>query len=93
MLSFPRPSADEISDSYRSSLLLASYVRFRRRQLGMSVTYAAELAGLQFEQWAALEVGWVPARGSTELYSVAGTLKVDTDSLLRLAGISRTEAA
>jgi len=92
MLFFSRSSVDEISDRYWSSILLAIFVRFHRQQLGMSVSYAADLAGLQFEQWAALEAGWVPTRGSGQLYSVAGTLKVNTDSLLRLAGMSRTEA-
>ena len=62
MLSFSRPSGEEISDSYWSTLLLAISVCFHRQQLGMSVSYAADLAGFQFEQWAALETGWVPAR-------------------------------
>jgi hypothetical protein len=59
----------------------------------MSIGYAAELAGIQFPNWVALETGWVPERGSIQLYSIAGTLKVDTENLLQLAGISRTEAA
>jgi hypothetical protein len=88
-----RPSLGENSDFYCCNLLLATFVRYRRQQLRMSVSYAAELAGIQYMQWAELEAGWVPARGSTQLYSIAGTLKVDTDSLLQLANVSRTEAA
>jgi hypothetical protein len=88
-----RPFVDESWDNYGCYLLLATFVRQRRQQLRMSVSYAAYLAGIQTAQWAALETGWVPERGSTQLHSIAGTLKVNTESLLQLATISRVEAA
>ena len=74
-------------------LSFAAFIRARRRQLRMPVSYAADLAGIRFSQWLDLENGWVPARGAPCLYSVAGTLKVSTKRLLQLADASRTEAA
>jgi hypothetical protein len=93
IISFFRAYADENTVNRRDDLLLANFVRDRRKQLGMSICYAADLAGIEIAQWVALESGWVPGRHSNELYSIAGTLKVDTSTLLSLAGSSRTDAA
>ena len=56
---------------------LACYTRKRREDLGLSLECAAELAGLEMSEWAALESGWVPNPDDLALIrSIAGTLEV-----------------
>ena len=56
---------------------LARYTRKRREELGLSLERAAELAGLEVSEWAALESGWVPNPDDIALIrSIAGTLEV-----------------
>ena len=47
------------------------------RSGGLSLECAAELAGLEMSEWAALESGWVPNPDDLALIrSIAGTLEV-----------------
>jgi transcriptional regulator with XRE-family HTH domain len=56
---------------------LACYTRKRREELGLSLECAAELAGLEMSEWAALESGWVLNPDDLALIrSIAGTLEV-----------------
>ena len=57
---------------------LARYTRKRREELGLSPERAAELAGLESSEWAALESGWwMPASDNLPLIrAIAGTLEV-----------------
>jgi Helix-turn-helix domain len=57
---------------------LARYTRQRREKLGLSLERAAELAGLEMSEWAALESGWwLPASNNFPLIrAIAGTLEV-----------------
>jgi hypothetical protein len=57
-------------------LTLAYYVRYRRRQLGLSVPEAAALAGMELSQWYALEQGWIPSERDSRLNAIAETLEV-----------------
>src|ERR1700687_1578410 len=71
------------------SLRLATALRIRRVQLlRMTIKEAAELAGLEPEQWSALESGWIPAMGDRLWiwFTLAGTLQVTVDKLFHLAG-------
>jgi transcriptional regulator with XRE-family HTH domain len=54
---------------------LARYTAARREQLGLTVTEAAELSGLQISEWLGLEDGWVPEDVAT-LRAIAGALRV-----------------
>jgi hypothetical protein len=57
---------------------LARYTRQRREELDLSLERAAELAGLEMSEWAALESGWwMPASDNFPLIrAIAGTLEV-----------------
>ena len=56
---------------------LARYTRKRRTDLGLSLEHAAELAGLEFSQWCALESGWVPdSENLSVIRAIAATLEV-----------------
>jgi hypothetical protein len=92
MIFLSRSAYSECS-SLSNDLLLATFLRYRRQQMMLTLEDAADLAGLTIRQWKALESGWVPAPDSTQLYAIAGTLEVNTSSLLQLADISRTRAA
>ena len=56
---------------------LASYTRKRREELNLSLERAADLAGLEISEWAALESGWwMPASDNFPLIrAIAGTLE------------------
>ena len=57
---------------------LARYTRKRREELGLSLERAAELAGLEMSEWAALESGWwMPDPDNLPMIrAIAGTLEV-----------------
>jgi hypothetical protein len=57
-------------------LTLAHYIRWERRQLGLSVPEAARLAGMELSEWYALEDGWIPAERDPRLHAIAETLEV-----------------
>jgi transcriptional regulator with XRE-family HTH domain len=71
-----------------NALALASMVRRRRQNLGMSVERAADLSGLQVSEWRALETGWAPDKFCV-LSAVAQTLDVGYLRLSFLAEVSR----
>ena len=57
---------------------LACYTRKRREELGLSLECAAELAGLEMSEWAALESGWwIPEPNNFPMIrAIAGTLEI-----------------
>jgi hypothetical protein len=67
--------------------LLARYVDRRRRELGLSVEQAADLAGIEASQWVALENGWLPDLPLVQ--SIAGTLQVRWTDLDLMCLLSR----
>ena len=70
---------------------LARYTAARREQLGLTITEAAQLSGLQISEWVGLEDGWVPEDLAT-LRAIAGTLRVrwtDYHMLAFLAGFGQ----
>jgi transcriptional regulator with XRE-family HTH domain len=69
-------------------LLLASCIRRRREELGLSIERAAQLTGLEISQWYALEAGWVPSEESGLLEAIAGTLEVSFPCVLFVADVS-----
>ena len=78
-------SADQPADL---GLLLASCIRRRREELGLSIGRAAQLAGIESYQWLALEAGWVPDLESGLLDAIAGTLEVSSPCVLFVADVS-----
>ena len=56
-------------------MLLASCIRHRREELGLSIERAAQLSGMVVSEWYALEAGWVPDDESGLLRAIAGTLE------------------
>ena len=69
-------------------LILAVWIQRRRRELHLSTAAAAELAGIAFSEWCALEQGWVPEDLST-IQAIAGTLEVLWPELSLVAKIAR----
>ena len=69
-------------------LLLASCIRHRREELGLSIERAAQLCGIEPSQWQALEAGWVPDLESGLLEAIAGTLEVSFPDVLFMADVS-----
>ena len=71
--------------------ILARYTRQRRDELGLSLERAAELAGLEMSEWAALESGfWAPDPDNLPMIrAVAATLEVSwvDSSLLALMAV------
>jgi len=67
---------------------LGRYIEGRRRELNMLIERAAELAGIEFSEWCALEAGWVPSDENT-LGAVAETLEVTRSQIAILAMIAR----
>jgi hypothetical protein len=81
------------SPRYGLRFTLANFVRCRRQHLHMSIPQAAELAGISFTEWNAIEDGYLPDPGSISLHCIGGALQVRTRSLLHLCAISRAQAA
>jgi Helix-turn-helix domain len=69
------------------ALWLGGYVEHRRAELGLSMTEAAELAGMELSEWGALEAGWVPSDDGV-LHAIADTLQVHWPDLRFLAFIA-----
>ena len=76
------------SDRIHNALALANCVQRRRENLHMSIERAADLAGMQFSAWFALEAGWVPDALDV-LRAVAETLEVGYLQLSCLAEVSK----
>lgn len=58
-----------------------------RKQTGLSVEDAAELAGMQASEWAAIEAGSVP-RSTARLKTMARALDVSLGELVNLVQLS-----
>ena len=69
-------------------LLLASCIRNRREDLGLSIERAAQLTGFEPSQWQALEAGWVPELESGLLKTIAETLEASLPHVFFIADVS-----
>ncbi len=58
-----------------------SWVRRRRFELGLRLTRAASLMGIDKSAWESLEQGWIPAADTNFWRSLASTLQVRFDDL------------
>jgi alpha/beta superfamily hydrolase len=67
---------------------LARYVEGRRRELNLLIQRAAELAGMEFSEWCALEAGWVPTDENT-ISAIGEVLEVGRSQIAVLAMIAR----
>ena len=67
---------------------LARFVSQRRQDGGMTMAYAAALAGITVPEWAAVEAGWVP-EDERVLCSIATALNVVEEQIILLALIAR----
>jgi DNA-binding XRE family transcriptional regulator len=65
--------------------LFANFVQHRRLQLRMTCSEAAELAGLPFFTWVAIESGWHSELSDNLVLTMAGTLEVSVDVIRRLS--------
>jgi hypothetical protein len=74
-VSTPRHQTLSAGQSADLGLLLASCIRRRREELGLSIECAAQLTGIETPQWQALETGWVPSEESGLLDAIAETLE------------------
>ena len=70
------------------SFALAGYIERRRRELNMLIQRAAELTGIEFSEWCALEAGWVPTDDNT-ISAIAEVLEVGRTQIFVLAMIAR----
>ena len=70
------------------SMVMARYITNRRNSLGLTVTQAAALSGLQLSEWLGLEEGWVPQDQGT-ICAIAATLRISWTQLDTLALIVR----
>jgi len=62
----------------------AYFVEHRRLQLRMTCSEAAELAGMAFSTWVAIESGWHSELSDNLVFTIAGTLEVSADLIRRL---------
>lgn len=67
---------------------LARFVSQRRKDGGMTIAYAAALAGITVAEWAAVEAGWVP-EDERVLCPIATALNVVEEQIIFLALIAR----
>jgi hypothetical protein len=67
---------------------LARYVEGRRREFNLLIERAAELAGMEFTEWCALEAGWVPTDEGT-ISAIGEVLEVGRSQIAVLAMIAR----
>jgi hypothetical protein len=89
MFSEPNQTPVSAADRILHSLILASFIERRRKELSLTVERAAALAGIELSQWYALECGWVPADRSV-LRAVADTLQVCYVQISFLAEVSES---
>jgi len=68
--------------------IFAKAIQYNRQARGLSVQDAAQLAGMEVSEWAAIEAGAVP-RTEGELYAIAGTLEIGYDRLFNLVLLCR----
>jgi hypothetical protein len=67
---------------------LARFVESRRRELNLLIQRAAELAGMEFSAWCALEAGWAPSDEGT-ISAIGEVLEVGRSQIVILAMIAR----
>jgi transcriptional regulator with XRE-family HTH domain len=68
--------------------IFAKAIRHNRQARGLSVEDAAQLAGMEASEWAAIEAGSVP-QTTAQLHALAGTLEIGYDRLLNLVLLCR----
>jgi hypothetical protein len=57
--SLPAAGPTQEQTCLHHAFCLARYIEGRRRELNLLIQRAAELAGMEFSQWCALEGGWI----------------------------------
>jgi Helix-turn-helix domain len=82
------PALSTAAQPAELGLLLASCIRRRREELGLSTERAAQLTGVEPPQWQALEAGWVPELESGLLEAIAETLEACFPHILVIADLS-----
>lgn len=82
------PAAEDFSRIRRESMLqlFGSMIRSRREALGCPVEQAADLAGMESSEWAAIEEGYVPA-DPARLRTMAAALEISWEAMATLAFI------
>lgn len=68
--------------------IFARAIEHNRHARGLSLEDAAELAGMEASQWAAIESGSVP-QTTAQLHAIAGTLEIGYDRLFNLVLLCR----
>jgi len=68
--------------------IFAKAIEHNRQARGLSLEEAAQLAGMEVSQWAAIEAGSVP-QTTAQLHALAGTLEIGYDRLLNLVLLCR----
>ena len=68
--------------------IFAGGIRQARQACKLSVEQAAEVAGMETSEWAAIEAGQVPPT-TIQLHSMAGTLEISYDRLSNLVLLCR----
>jgi len=68
--------------------IFAKAIEHNRQARGLSLEEAAQLAGMEVSQWAAIDAGSVP-QTTAQLHALAGTLEIGYDRLLNLVLLCR----
>ena len=68
--------------------IFAKAIEHNRQARGLSLEEAAQLAGMEVSQWAAIEAGSVP-QTTAQLHALAGTLEIGYDRLFNLVLLCR----
>src|SRR3954469_25562450 len=82
------PAAPCPSDRQLFASALARYATRRRGELGLTVSAAAQLSGLEISEWCSLESGWVPDE-LNRIRAIAAALEVCWMDLDLLAFFAR----
>jgi hypothetical protein len=82
------PAASYQSDRLSFASALARYTTRRRGELGLTVSAAAELSGIEISEWCSLEAGWVPDE-LNRIRAIAAALEVCWMDLDLLAFFAR----
>ena len=68
--------------------IFAKAILHTRQECGLSVEEAAQLAGMEASEWAAIEAGSVP-QTTAQLHAMAGTLEISYERLVNLVLLCR----
>ena len=84
------PSTTDTNAANRAwwSTALGRYVVARRNTLGLTVTQACAISGLQLSEWLSLEEGWIPENRDT-ICDIAATLNISWSRFDTLAQLVR----